>query len=270
MKLCLLFHCICQNYAEIPSFGQGLFVSLNDVETLIQQLQQRGYKFAGLEDPSPNTVTLTFDDGYYNNLCFGPLSQAYQIPYLLLVSTHYTQSGDCFPWFLDKGENYDQMHLFDYYQNYSDLYKKSGPGSTPDIIRPMNFQELSSLAEEPLVEIGCHGHYHQALSKNFEGRVQQESSLSLAALKNNLGIEPRYFGLANGIYTRRVVRQLRQSFDRMLTSDGRPFGPRDRVIHRLNLANPNLSGPLMQQIDRHLELTRQVKRAFRTARKQWL
>ena len=57
----------------MPEHGQELYVSLSDMETLCEQLLERGYKFTGPDDPSSNTVTVTFDDGYYNNTLFQEL-----------------------------------------------------------------------------------------------------------------------------------------------------------------------------------------------------
>jgi peptidoglycan/xylan/chitin deacetylase (PgdA/CDA1 family) len=270
MKLCLVFHCICRSYNEIPPYGQDLFVSLADLEVLLTKLSERGYQFTTLDGEGANTITLTFDDGYYNNLLFGELAHAYRIPYLIMVSTYYTMSGDCFPWFLEGGKYYNQMHQFDYYDLYTKTIAAKNLERPPVAIRPMNFQELEALANDELVEVGCHGYYHQALSKNFERYLGQERDLSRSAIQENLGQTPRYFAMANGIYTKRVTKELLTSFDRVLTSYGRPFRSGDNVVHRLNLANPNMAGPLIDQIDRHTGIARQIKRTLRTTRKLWL
>jgi len=131
----------------------------------------------------------------------------------------------------------------------------------------MTFEELNELKGESRLEIGCHGYYHQPLSKNFEKYLAPERDLAMASLDQQLGVQPRYFALANGLYTKWVARELLRTFDRVFTIAGIPFRPKDRVVHRFSLVNPNLGGPLLQQIDRSLNPTRQIKRRVRTARR---
>ena len=271
MKLCLLFHCLCESYEEAPQQGRELFVSLSDAQAMVEQLLERGYRFSPLEDSSPDTVTVTFDDGYYNNILFSEVSRSYNIPYIIFVSAYYVLSGEGFPWFLVEGEDYARMHEFDYYNQRGGLQAVAQAAKrVSDLTRPMTFKELEVLRSAGQVEIGCHGYYHQPLSGKYEMYTKQETDLALSALDENLGIRPRYFGLANGMYTRNVVRELLKVFERVCTSDGRPFRTGDKVIHRLSLINPNTGGPLVQQIDRSLTPIRQIRRAIRTAGRLWL
>ena len=270
MKLCLLFHCLCESYDEVPDHGQDMFVTLADIQTMIEELSARGYSFGSLDNPGSQTVTITFDDGYYNNLLFGSLAQSYGIPYLIFISAYYNLTGEAFPWFLNKGHGYSDPHLFDYYQHYGEARQHHDPVAADQIVRPMTFSELDSLKQSALVEIGCHGYYHQPLSGAHERYLEQERDLALACLEDGLGIKPRYFSLANGMYTKRVVRELLKTFDRVLTIDGRPFHRNDQLVHRITLLNPEIAGPLIQQVDRHLNPLRKVRRAVRTfARTRW-
>ena len=264
MKLCLLFHCLCESYDEAPDQGQGLFVTLADMHSMIEELLARGYSFGSLDDPGSNTVTITFDDGYYNNLLFGSLARSYGINYLIFVAAYYSLSGDVFPWFLNGGPGYSDAHLFDYYQHYAEVGRTQEPVATGQIVRPMTFSELDSLRQSELVEIGCHGYYHQPLSPAYERYMQQERDLAMDCLKDGLGIKPRYFSLANGMYAKRVLRELLKTFDRVMTIEGRPFHPDDQIIHRITLVNPETAGTLVQQIDKHLKPIRQMRRALRT------
>ena len=260
MKLCLLFHCLCESYDSVPDRGRELYVSVSDMGVMVEGLLERVYKFSTLDDPAPNTVTMTFDDGYYNNYLFRELSRSYNIPYIIFLPAYYVMTGDRFPWFMDNGIDYAQVHSFDYYANYSGLPVTQASA----IERPMSFEELGEMASDDRVEYGCHGYYHQPLSKQYEKYLCRERDLALSALKENLGIVPRYFALANGTYTRRVVKELLRTFDKVLTIEGRPFHPGDAVVHRLSLINPNIGGPLIQQIDKSLGTLRQIKRTVRT------
>lgn len=266
MKLCLCLHCICESYDYVPSRGQELFISVPDLRELIEQMNERGYKFAPMDDTSDHTVTITFDDGYYNNILFEELAKEYSIPFILFVSTYYLSSGIGFPWLKIFGQSYEQMHEFDYY-SYFELGSNASQSKESDTrVRPMTFEELGSLGGSCDMEVGCHGYYHQPLSKRYQNRLAEERDQSMLDLKKNLKVFPRYFSLANGQYSKNVIRELLHSFEKIFTIDGRPMRATHRVVHRISLVNPNLGGPLIQQIDSALAPARRIKRALRTTR----
>jgi peptidoglycan/xylan/chitin deacetylase (PgdA/CDA1 family) len=267
MKLCLCFHCLCESYDDISGESGELFVSLDDMRGLIERLLTRGYTFSDLEDTADNTVSITFDDGYANNLLFAELAHEYEIPYIVFVSAYYSQTGEGFPWMVPIGKNYEQMHQFNYYSHHQARGDNSVLKPDTSQARPMTFDELSDLAGTGLMEIGCHGYYHQPLSKEFERYMDDERTRSMSVFNEYLGVIPRYYALANGMYTGQVVRDLLKTFDKVLTIDGTAFRAKDKVIHRLSLTSPNTSAPLIDQIDQSMRFARQVKRAIRTKRR---
>ena len=271
MKLCLCFHCLCESYEELPGDAQELFVSLADMRGLIEGLLGRGYRFSTVDDPADNTVAITFDDGYYNNLLFDELAQQYDIPYVVFVSAYYTQSGVGYPWLKAQGQSYAQMYNFDYYAHHqeADSHQSGSLSVSKDTTpqRPLTFRELSQLAGNGLAEIGCHGYYHQPLSKEFETYLHQEQTLALSALDEGLVTKPRYYALANGMYTAPVVRELLKTFTKVFTIEGLPYRPKDKVVHRMSLTSPSMSLPLIEQIDTATYLPRRIKRSVRTRRR---
>ena len=265
MKICLCFHCLCESYDDVPDYSRELYVSLEDIADMVERLQRQGYRFAPLDDPGPNTVTVTFDDGYFNNLLFKAIALSYEVPYVIFVSAYYLQSGAGFPWLANSGKHYGEMHDFDYYAWHAGDAGAGDPViAVQDSERPMTFEELEELSQTSPVEIGCHGYYHQPLSDAFEQYLTDEKGQGMSSLQKHLGLRPRYFALANGIYTKNVVTNLLLDFDRVLTIEGRPFHRRDRVIHRLTMLNPNLGISLTEQIDKHLNPIRRLRRAIRT------
>ena len=267
MKLCLCFHCLCDSYDDLKGEDQELFVSLADMREMIEQFLARGFTFSNLEDPADNTIAITFDDGYANNLLFNDLAQQYDIPFVVFVSAYYNQTGERFPWLKTDWQSYSQMYQFDYYAHHRDRVNGQIGIQDTSTERPMTFDELSALSGSGLAEIGCHGYYHQPLSKEFEQYAQQEQSLAMSVLEDRVGVKPRYFALANGMYTGKVVRQLLKTFTKVLTIDGTGYRPNDSVIHRLSLTNPNISSPLGEQIDKSMRFARQVKRTIRVKRR---
>jgi peptidoglycan/xylan/chitin deacetylase (PgdA/CDA1 family) len=250
----------------VPSRGLELFISIPDLRELIEQLKERGYRFAPADDAGDQTVTITFDDGYYNNRLFSGLATEFSIPFVLFVSSYYVSSGTGFPWLNIEGQSYEQMHEFDYY-SYFDSNESAGASPEPNpTVRPMTFAELETLASSCEMEVGCHGHYHQPLSRRFENHLAEERDNSMATLQERLGVSPRYFSLANGQYSKSVMRQLLNSFEKVFTIDGRPVRSNGRVVHRMSLVNPAVGGPLIQQIESALAPARRIKRAFRTTR----
>ena len=268
MKICLLFHCLCETYSEIPEQGQELFVSLPDMQAMIEGLLSRGYQFTPVEDGNPNTVSVTFDDGYYNNVLFSQLSRSYKIPYILFVSAYYVLSGDQFPWFAN-GADYYGASSMDYYKKYADQKVELNQKLSPQD-RPITFEELKELQKVDQIDIGCHGYYHQPLSRNHEQYLSQERDRSLAILDEQLGIRPKYFSLSNGMYTKYVMRELFKTFEKVFTIEGRPYQPGNKIVHRLSLINPNIGGPLIQQIERNVRTIKRIKRALRSVKRRFV
>ena len=107
------------------------------------------------------------------------------------------------------------------------------------------------------------------MSKGFEGYLEQEKSLALSVLDRELGAKPRYYALANGMYTGKVVRKLLRSFTKVFTIEGLPYRPKDKVVHRISLTSPSTSLSLMEQIDTATYLPRRLKRAVRARRRMF-
>jgi len=240
------------------------------MEAMIEELKKRGFSFGRLDDTSRKTITVTFDDGYYNNILFEKLAQSHDVPYLMFTSAYYNQSGNMYPWFQSHGGDYSGHKFPDYYEYFSDSRNAQEPGTEDDLVRPMTFAELDELNRSDLVEIGCHGYFHQPLSQPYEQYLSSERDLAMACLKDGLSITPRYFSLANGAYTKRVMSELLESFERVFTIEGRPYRRRSSVVDRITLLNPTTAGPLTEQIDRHLKPLRQIRRTVRSfAIRRW-
>ena len=244
-----------------------MFVSLDDFRALRNQLVDRGYQFATVEDPAQKTVSVTFDDGYRNNLLFRELSEEFGIPYVVFVSVYYALSGNDYPWMVQGELAYEEMHKVDYVELERNG-KLASTGSRVDPMNhPMDLDGLKKLLEDQHAELGCHGYFHQPLSKKFDHYLADEQEMAMSALGENLGLTPRYFALANGQYTKSVISRLLQGFQKVFTIEGMPYSTGDKLIHRMSLINPNIGGPLISQIDRSLVPLRRIKRGFWTRKR---
>jgi len=231
---------------------------------MVNALGRRGFTFGSVEDTTRNTVSISLDDGYYNNLLLQDFARRHSIPYVVFISPYYLETGEPYPWLANNGGSYSDMYKFDFYAESAHWKESLASQKSSDMERPMTIAELKSLNTDGLVEIGAHGYYHQALSADYEGYVNQEIDLGLAAIRSSLDEVPRYYALANGMYTKQVLRSLLDQFQRVFTIEGTAFHPSEPVVHRLTMVNPENGGPLIDQIDRHMMPLRRLRRAVRT------
>ena len=79
----------------------------------------------------------------------------------------------------------------------------------------------------------------------------------LSGFKNALTDD---FSLPCGLHTRRLTRKLLARFKRIYTIDGGGFSPQDRVINRISLINPDVGGPLRDQIQQSFSVKARLLR----------
>lgn len=127
--------------------------SLEVFETLLARLQRHGYRTVGLnslyehmagrEVLPPNSIVLTFDDGYLDNWVFvAPLLKKYGMTGVVYVAPEFVQNSDiCRPTLEDVWAGRTKME---------DL----------DTIGFMNWNELKALEQAGSLDVQCHGLTH--------------------------------------------------------------------------------------------------------------
>jgi peptidoglycan/xylan/chitin deacetylase (PgdA/CDA1 family) len=147
-----------------------------------------------------DTVCITFDDGYRDNLTVAaPILERYRLPATLFVATG----------FVERGENQwsDTLHSLSRKDLHAQLLEASHaermrvlaelpPVKTPRLM--LDWEDLRGLARlYPRFEIGGHTRDHLDLTKHHsEARAQIEGCR--ADLRRELGIEPRHFSYPYG------------------------------------------------------------------------
>ena len=127
----------------------------------------------------PKTFVVTFDDGYENFYTQAlPILRELNVPATLFLATAFLGGREPLPY---------------------DDWTAAGTGLAPaESWRPLSLAQCDALAEEGLVELGCHTHRHE----NFAGRpaaFRRDLEQSLAVLRERFGVEEATFAFPYGI-----------------------------------------------------------------------
>ena len=187
------------------------------------------------------TVTLTFDDGYANNLHYAlPVLEKHQVPAAFFITGIRDVGRDIlWPDFLDlasretdapleiggltfhkdrKGEYYsggqslkktckqqDYLFLWQMQRAFPPSIKFREDESLRDYWQQMTTDEIHTLAQSPLVTIGSHSYLHTCLGQIDSEMAREEMAASKAFLERVTGKEVNALAFPDGNYTRKVV-----------------------------------------------------------------
>lgn len=264
-NLCLVIHCIQDGERQEPRTHRELFIQRDDIEELILSLKMEGYNFAlpfDAENSDAPVCSLTFDDGYFNNSYFLELAEKHSVPFILFLTSYNIIHQVPFIWDIWEATRTTNWHISSY--NYTKLYDSLSIDEKNllkvDSHRPFTLDELKVFASHPMVCLALHGHTHQpTVGKYLKGMdAEIASNISLLAKFKNASIED--FSLPCGLYTSNMKRKLLKRVKRIYTIDGGGFSLGERVIHRISLINPDVGGPLRDQIRRSFSLKSRLLR----------
>jgi peptidoglycan/xylan/chitin deacetylase (PgdA/CDA1 family) len=268
-NLCLLFHCIkndCNDYAQA---NPSLYISLKEIEDLLQALINKGYNFSlpGKGNES-SACSITFDDGYSNNRLFLPLAKKYKVPFLLFLSSYYSQNQVPYIWDLMEFHKKDSWSFYkdDYYKSLNTLSLEQKNSLMDEAHRPLTTEEIKKLDLEEEFFLASHTHTHQPFFGSFEENSENEINQNISYLEQFDSFISTEFSFPCGISSRSKRKELLSKFKRIYTVDGGSYKQEDRVINRISLTSPRYSGPLLQQIENQLKLSYKFKRWVTVAR----
>jgi peptidoglycan/xylan/chitin deacetylase (PgdA/CDA1 family) len=226
--LTLYFHGIAADDAEYEAriVDPQERLTVERLERLIGYLRGHGYRFVALKEITtglPATgryVHVTFDDGYASNLALVGLAGRLRVPFTIFVTTRHVQDGRPFWWDVLYRERCrsvgpralarEATWLRSQHHDEIDRYLTERFGDRArrpvgDLDRPLSPEELSRLADEPLITIGNHTADHAYLPCYREADVEQQILEAQAYLEQATGVRPTAIAYPYGAFNRPVI-----------------------------------------------------------------
>lgn len=219
----LCYHGVCEDHLAKEPWVPGYFVSASAFERQLQYLT-RNASVLPLRDAvtqlqngslPPRSVSLTFDDGYANNLEIAyPILRKYGIPATVFLSSAYMESGDFFPFLklkliqLDRGAEPLDPPLADYKTSPLDQVDRTVARWWDDVrarlsssqrrtLRPLTAEEVKG-GGTPLFDFAPHSHTHCILRNETPERRRTEIQTSVQKLGQWTSRPVSLFSYPNG------------------------------------------------------------------------
>jgi peptidoglycan/xylan/chitin deacetylase (PgdA/CDA1 family) len=217
----LCYHGICDDNLAGEPWIPDYFVTAGEFERQLQYLKDNAHVLSLTEGvarlqegtlPS-GAVSITFDDGYANNLSLAyPLLRKYQIPATIFLSTAYMESGELFPFLrlqligLARGNQEGRAPAYksdplDRVLNWAgDRWRSVKEALTEDqlrTLRPLTVAEVKA-ADPTLIEFGAHSHTHCIFRNETPDRRRDEIRSSIQNLSRWNGGPVQLFSYPNG------------------------------------------------------------------------
>jgi peptidoglycan/xylan/chitin deacetylase (PgdA/CDA1 family) len=175
----LMYHRVAEQRQGIPAPTWN--VTPRAFRQQIEGLRARGFAFASLRSVmeaartgtpvAPNTVVITFDDGYRNNYLHAwPVLRELKVPATIFVASAFLDTGKPFSF---------------------DSWSTANASRTPrEDWQPLTWAECQAMTATGLVEIGSHSHSHV----DFRGdasRLRADLADSASVIREQLNLERR-------------------------------------------------------------------------------
>jgi peptidoglycan/xylan/chitin deacetylase (PgdA/CDA1 family) len=215
----------------------------------------------------PRTVSVTFDDGYRDNLYEAmPLLERHGVPATVFVVTGYIESGRDFWWDVlervcrtvaREGEfdglyraYHTELQALDHGERQAVLDQRADEtGSKPPArVETMTTAELESIAASPLIDVGAHTVTHPLLSTLGAAEQLDEMRASKRYLEEVVGRPIRSFSYPFGSYDADSVMSVRTAgFSCACTSARRKVTAGTDVFELPRLPIGNWSGEELER-----------------------
>lgn len=276
----LNYHRVINNYDFINFLrpNDDLIVTTKIFEEQIKYLSENfnviSINDIHLKNIKDRKIVLTFDDGYLDNYINAlPILEKYNCPAILYIATSYLDNIE-YPWWskvweilrntknirvdgkkfeIDKNE--EKIKLYGYLCKILISQKKKIQHEyIKNIISENNIslsfhkkeflttENLKSLGNHKLIEIGCHTHNHENLKNLNENEINYEISKSLNILEKILSKKVRHFSIPYGVkktFTRETINLIsKYNFQTIVTTEHGIFNKKNcNQIPRIGIGN---------------------------------
>jgi peptidoglycan/xylan/chitin deacetylase (PgdA/CDA1 family) len=225
----VLFHSLYERRTDIPGspLAPEQNVTVSDFRDFVERMLDLGYQVvspnqidAGLA-PGGRYLSITFDDGYFNNTLALDVLAQFRVPATFFVSSDHVQQNKAFWWDAYSRELSRQCVSDRERRIRIEQLKAWGPERielflcqhfgaevlTPlgDMDRPLNPQELRLFANHPWVHIGNHTRNHAILTNCTSDEVAAQICQGQQALHEMVGYQPVAIAYPNGNTSSAVV-----------------------------------------------------------------
>ena len=218
----ICYHGVCADHLADEPWMPGYFVTESNFASQLRYLRASCHVLplyeavARLREGSlpSRAVSLTFDDGYANNLSLAyRLLKQYEMPAVVFLSSFYVESGQFYPFLklrlislynerasAASAPEYKSRPL-DEIDSYADQWWPEVRSRLTDeqlrTLRPLTVDEVRA-TDHDLIEFGAHTDRHCILSNESQARREQEIRDSVRKVEEWSGRPARLFSYPNG------------------------------------------------------------------------
>jgi len=218
----VLFHSLYQNDAQLSSrdLAPNQNVTVAHFRGFVEEMLENGYTIvspaqidAGLA-PGRRYLSITFDDGYFNNMLALDVLDQFRVPATFFVSTDHVQQNKAFWWDAfsralsrsgvspgQQKSKIEQLKGMTPEKIEACLRERFGPAvlkPCSDIDRPFTPRELGQFALNPWVHVGNHTRDHAILTNCTPMEMASQITACQDALAALVGYRPLAIAYPNG------------------------------------------------------------------------
>ncbi|MDB5743017.1 MAG: Polysaccharide deacetylase [Polaromonas sp.] len=218
----VLFHSLYESSAQLgdPALAPNQNVTVADFSAFIEEMLENNYKVvspaqvdAGLK-PGGRYLTITFDDGYFNNQLALEVLNRFRVPATFFISTDHVHQNKAFWWDAFSRElsrsgvpataqkaEIEQLKVWTPERIDAFLCQRFGSSvlkPSGDLDRPFTPRELGQFALNPWVHIGNHTRDHAILTNCTPDEMAEQIRACQDALADLVGYRPVVIAYPNG------------------------------------------------------------------------
>ena len=225
-------------FASAEEVAQGLLdpqqsMTVPMFRAFIADFQNHGYRFVspdeiitGLESRG-RYATITFDDGYANNLRALPALEEFRTPAVFCISANHVLAGKPFWWDVLYREArkrswsarrleraraaLKRLRTEDAEKKVITEFGNAAFHAVSDLDRPLTPSELRNFASHSLVHIGNHTYDHAILGNYSENEVAEQIQNAQQSLGEMTGKLPKVIAYPNGNVSAQIERAARDA-----------------------------------------------------------